>query len=107
MGGFWPHAACFSSVDFIANSASGMLPRAECGRRRLLSSFHEVMALRASGGVENSVSLRHQSRKRPLKLSTKTLSGVLFSVPRLDWASGRMRCEHGSVFVVMSAGSLS
>ncbi len=29
---FWPHAACFSSVDFIANSAGGMLPRAECGR---------------------------------------------------------------------------
>jgi hypothetical protein len=31
----------------------------------------KVMALRASTSVENSVSLRHSSRKRPLKLSTK------------------------------------
>lgn len=33
--------------------------------------LHELMALRVSMSVENSVSLRHSSRKRPLKLSTK------------------------------------
>jgi hypothetical protein len=39
------------------------------------------MALQASTSVENRVSLRHSSRKRPLKLSTKAfcvgLPGVM------------------------------
>jgi hypothetical protein len=31
---FWTQAACFSGVDFIANSTGGMFPRAECGLDR-------------------------------------------------------------------------
>ena len=58
-------------MDLKAKSAGVMLLMAEWGRWRFQSPFHEVIALRASVSVENSVSLRHSSRKRPLKLSTK------------------------------------
>jgi hypothetical protein len=49
-------------VDLGANAAGVMFPRAEWGRFRLSSSFHEVMALPASTSVENSVSLNREGR---------------------------------------------
>ena len=67
--------------DLKANLAGARFPKAECGRWWLLSSFHDRMVLRAPMSVENSVSFRYSSRKRPLKLSTKVfcvgLPGVM------------------------------
>src|SRR5262249_55176287 len=56
---------------FCANSLGVRPPREPCSRSSLYCSFHWLMIVLAVLRFVNQFSLRHSSRKRPLKLSTK------------------------------------
>ncbi|MEH6720198.1 MAG: hypothetical protein V7704_15050 [Aurantimonas endophytica] len=58
-------------MSFIANLAGGMSQAPKVLSSGLYSSFRPAAALRASNLVENGVSFKQSSLKRPLKLFKK------------------------------------